>query len=267
MVPAGRRHLRRGGEGQQAWFAVDTDGRDLATGRPPAATAAGKGTAVGAGSPAEALAGAPAVAWPVEVVSDDGRRLGLADALGVGGSEIEELLNRLLSPSPVVGDLVGSAWLADGAASTPVGRLSLPLAAVDFATGRECAAGVDPDWLAAVDQQRRAPRSLLVADGRSDQLEAALHVAMVLATEALDPDDDADVAGHVASGAQLWLLGAAVTWALAAPGANPFAPWAGLVTAGMWPIGPVEGRLVVGLPYLRSSVATSASQLRKFSCR
>ncbi len=205
------------------------------------------------------------VAWPVEVVSDDGRRLGLADALGPGGSEVEELLNRLLSPSPVVGDLARWAWLADGAASTPVGHSSLPLAAVDFATGGERAAGVDPAWLAAVDQQRRAPRSLLVADGRSDQLEAALHVAMLLATEALDPDDDADVVGHVASGAQLWLLGAAVAWALAAPGANPFSPWAELATAGVWPIGPVDGRLVVAVPFLRSSVAHSASQLRKFT--
>ncbi len=59
---------------------------------------------------------------------------------------------------------------------------------------------------------------------------------------------DADVDAHIASGAQLWLLGAAVAWALAAGGTDhPFAPWAELVTAGLWPVGPSCGQLVVAV--------------------
>ncbi|MGI9119613.1 MAG: hypothetical protein ACR2G7_05745 [Acidimicrobiales bacterium] len=182
------------------------------------------------------------------MVSDDGRHLGLAEALGTGGRQLEELLGGLLSPSAVVGDPAQASWLAERAACTPAGAVSLALEAVDLAAGAERAAGVDPEWLAAVDRRRQEPRSLLVADGRSEELEAALHVAMLLAVEALDPDDDADVAAHMASGAQLWLLGAAVAWSLADAGANPFRPWAELVAAGLWPIGPVGDRLVVGVP-------------------
>jgi hypothetical protein len=76
-------------------------------------------------------------------------------------------------------------------------------------------------------------------------MEAALHVAMLLATERLDPVDDTDVDAHVASGARLWLLTGAVVSALAGVDPDPFAAWARLVTAGWWPVGPSGDRLVV----------------------
>jgi hypothetical protein len=85
----------------------------------------------------------------------------------------------------------------------------------------------------------------LVAAGRQVEAEAALHVTLLLATERLDPVDEGDVDAHVASGAQLWLLAGAVLSALSGIEPDPFQPWATLVTAGWWPIGPSDRRLVV----------------------
>lgn len=90
-----------------------------------------------------------------------------------------------------------------------------------------------------------SPRRALVSAGREVELEAALHVTMLLATDRLDPDDDEDIPAHVASGAQLWLLGGAVASCLFANGIDAFASWAELVARGWWPIGPSRGRLVV----------------------
>jgi hypothetical protein len=67
----------------------------------------------------------------------------------------------------------------------------------------------------AFDGQRTAWRAEVVAAGRAEDLEAALHVAMLVATERLDPADDVDVDAHAASGAQLWFLTGAVAAALA----------------------------------------------------
>ena len=215
------------------WHAVDGAGCHLATGAVPQAP--------GATSPAAARSAAPVVTWPLQVVADDGRRIGLAGALGSGGVAIERLLGDLrpgATGKP-------SASVAALASATPAGPVDLPLAVVSLAEGVERSAGVDADWFDEVDRRRSAPRSELLATGRGAQLEAALHVAMLLATEALDPADDTDVEAHVASGAQLWLLAGAVTWALAGTGSNPFGPWCELVAAGLWPIGPSGGRLVV----------------------
>ncbi|HEV2766767.1 MAG TPA: hypothetical protein VGV63_03535 [Acidimicrobiales bacterium] len=219
----------------ESWYAVDLAGRDLATGRDPSSG--------GAASPAGALAAAPVVTWPPAVLSAGGRRRRLGAALGAGGDAVEQLLDRLVArPSATALDV------ASLATATPTGPADLPLSVVGLAEGVARSAGVDPSWLAAVDQRRAAARPLLVAAGRSEELEAALHVAMLVATEVLDPVADADVDAHIASGAQLWLLGAAVAWALAAGGTDhPFAPWAELVSAGLWPVGPSCGQLVVAV--------------------
>ncbi|MDQ4070311.1 MAG: hypothetical protein M3203_12705, partial [Actinomycetota bacterium] len=74
------------------------------------------------------------------------------------------------------------------------------------------------------------------------------HVAVLVATERLGPSDHGDVDAHVASGAQLWLLTGAVVSALAGSAPDPFQPWARLVAAGWWPVGPTRGRLVVTRP-------------------
>lgn len=215
------------------WHAVDASGFDLASGaapKPPGAT-----------SPAAALASAPEVIWPLQVVADDGRRVGLAEALGSGGAAVENLLGDLRRrPSGLPVDDVASH-----ASATPAGPVGLPLAMVPLTEGVERSAMVDATWFEKVDRRRAAPRTALVASGRGAELEAALHVTMLLATEILDPADDTDVEAHVASGAQLWLLAGAVAWALAGTGANPFGPWSELVAAGLWPIGPSGGQLVV----------------------
>ena len=216
-----------------SWHAVDAGGRDLSSGAAPRAP--------GATSPAAALARAPVVTWPLQVMADDGRRMGLAGALGTGGIAIERLLGDLRRRAPVP----PGASVAALASATPAGPVDLPLAVVCLAEGVERSAVVDAGWFDEVDRCRSAPRSGLLAAGRGTDLESALHVTMLLATEALDPADDTDVEAHVASGAQLWLLAGAVTWALAGTGSNPFGPWSELVAAGLWPIGPSGGRLVV----------------------
>lgn len=185
---------------------------------------------------------APVLDWPVTLESADGRRMGLAGALGRGGVVVQSMLTRLLAPRRPLVDVD----IATLAAATPLGPMSLSLELVSLSEGVERAAAVPHDWMRAVDAERSSPRSSLVASGRELQLEAALHVTMVLATEALAPTGIDDVDERIASGAQLWLLGAAVTWALLGAG-NPFEPWAELVTAGLWPIGPSEQRLAVAM--------------------
>jgi hypothetical protein len=215
------------------WHAVDASGYDLASGAAPGLP--------GAVSPATALSCAPVVTWPLRVVADDGRHIGLAEALGTGGMAVEHLLDQLRRRAPGL----SATAVASLASTTPAGPVELPVVEVPLGQGVERSAAVDQAWFDEVDRRRSAPRASLVAAGRGPQLEAALHVTMLLATEALDPADDTDVGAHVASGAQLWLLGGAVAWALADAGANPFGPWSELVAAGMWPIGPSGGQLVV----------------------
>lgn len=216
------------------WHAVDGSGRDLATGRPP--------DRPGAPTPATALAAAPVVSWPLAVADGDGRRLGLAQALGPGGDGVERLLDALVAePARAAGALDVEALARD----TPAGPVPLPLAVVGLQRAVAAASRVAAAFLADVERRRAALRRTLVAAGREGELEAALHVAVLVATDRLDPADDADVDAHVASGARLWLLTGAVVSALAGARPDPFDSWARLVAAGWWPVGPSEGRLVV----------------------
>lgn len=217
----------------QDWHAVDGYGLDPVTGRLPRPP--------GARSPASAVAAIPVAVWPLAVVAGDGRRVKLAGALGAGGAKVEDLLSRLVSSPPPMTD----AEMRVLAASTPAGGLDLPLEKVSLEEAVVRAAEVDAGWLESVDRRRSSPRQALIRAGRELELEAALNIAMLLATERLDPPDDSDVDAHVASGAQLWLLGGAVTWALSGVEPDPFGPWADLVVAGLWPVGPSRGRLVV----------------------
>jgi hypothetical protein len=119
------------------------------------------------------------------------------------------------------------------------------LAVVGLEAGVRAAAAVDPAWLAEVDAARAVARATAVATGRAAKLEAALRVALPRLSEILDPADDEDVDAHVASGARLWLLAGAVASEVAGSDPDPFAPWAALLVAGWWPVGPSGGRLVV----------------------
>lgn len=150
---------------------------------------------------------------------------------------LERLLGALDDPPPVDVERLARA--------TPAASVMLPLAVVALPDGVAAAARVDRAWLSEVDRRRAAARRALVAAGREAEMEDALQTAMVRATERFDPADDADIDAHVASGARLWLLTGAVVSALTGVDPDPFEPWALLVTAGWWPVGPSDGRLVV----------------------
>ena len=203
-------------------------------------------------SPAAALAAAPVATWPLVAVGGGGRTASLAQALGPGGDRVEGLLNALAGAAAVI-DVEGLAR------ATPAGTVDLPLAVVSLAEGAEAAALVDRAWFGAVDERRSQVRRSLVAAGRESELEAALHLVVLLATDRLDPADDDDVEAHLASGAQLWLLAGAVASALDGVEPDPFAPWACLVTGGWWPVGPSGGRLVVVRPTHRLPTPSRAT--------
>jgi hypothetical protein len=125
----------------------------------------------------------------------------------------------------------------------------------DLAAAGQVAASVDGGWLARMEDVRHDARRRLVAAGREADLEAALHVAVLVVTASTQPhagDREATPAEVVRSGGILWLLGGAVAWALARAGpegaltADPFEPWAELLASGLWPVGPAGDRLVVG---------------------
>lgn len=218
-----------------AWHAVDTKGCDLGTGRPPRGP--------GRPSPAAALATVPVASWPLEVVDGAGRRLRLAEALGPGGDEVEGLLEALTGRGARDGVDVESL-----ARATPAGTVRLPVALVALGAAVDAAARVDPHWLAGVDRARAATRDALTAAGRGAEMEAALNVGLLVATERFDPADDADVDAHVASGARLWLLAGALLSALSGAEVGSFHAWGRLLAAGWWPVGPSDGRLVLSTP-------------------
>ncbi|MGI8807432.1 MAG: hypothetical protein ACR2KK_06260 [Acidimicrobiales bacterium] len=177
-------------------------------------------------------------AWPLSVVAGDGRRLSLAQVLGPGGERVQALLDALAEANPVV-DVDGLIR------TTPAGRVDLPVTRVALAEGAEASGRVDRQWLAVLDRRRSVSRLALEATGRREEMEAALHVALLVATERLDPDDDTDVDAHIASGARLWLVAGAVVSALSDIEPDPFEAWARLIGAGWWPVGPSGGRLVL----------------------
>ena len=183
-------------------------------------------------SPAALLRASPVVTWPLAVVDEKGRSVSFAAAVGPGGERVSDLLDALTG--------AGEVDVTALAPQTPAGMVELPLVCVDLAAGVEAAAGVDASWVAEVDRRRAAARAAVVGTGREDELEAALHVVLLVATERLDAGVDA----RVASGARLWLLAGAVASALAGP-PDPFHAWGRLVAAGWWPIGPAGGRLVL----------------------
>lgn len=213
------------------WRALDAGGCDLGTGSPPRWP--------GSGDPAAAVAAAPVMTWPMVVAGSDGSRTGLARALGPGGDRVEQIIDRLMSGN-------GAVDVASLAHATPAGLVHAPSEIVNLRAAAEAAERVDAAWLAGADAARAAARAAVLAAGRAGQLEAGLHATLLLASARLDPAGDRDADAHAASGGQLWLLAGAVASALAGLEPDPFGPWARLVTAGWWPVGPVGGRLVVG---------------------
>lgn len=167
-------------------------------------------------------------------------RMDMAEALGPGGDRVADLLEALFDERDVDVEALARA--------TPAGPVGLPVATVTLQAAAAAADRVDPNWLAEMDRRRTECRRAVVGAGREDALEAALYTALLVATERFDPGNDSDVDEHVASGARLWLLAGAVASALSGADPDPFADWATLVAAGWWPVGPIDGRLVVTRP-------------------
>ncbi|HEX2041482.1 MAG TPA: hypothetical protein VHF24_02490, partial [Acidimicrobiales bacterium] len=186
--------------------------------------------------------------------SSAGRTLAPAEVLGPGGARVVDLLDRIavraLEPAALP--------VAELARRTPAGTVNLPLAVVGAGTAAHVADQVDRSWMAAVERRRSAPRSRLAAAGRGLELEAALNLAMLVGTGPVE-DDGLQLEARVFSGARLWLLGGAVAWALAG-GEDPFSSWAELVSFGLWPVGPVGDRLVLGVP-MASSVELTTTRV------
>ena len=230
------------------WYAVDVNGLDLLTGRPPRGR--------GAPDPVTALLRAPVASWPLTVRDATGAAVAAARALGPGGPAVAGLLDALetdADPSLRPGGYGAlPPAVADLTRQTPLGPAPGALRRLDVVEA--AAATVESGWLAALDDARTECRRRAVATGWGAELEAALHLVALVATARLDPPDDEDVAAHVASGAQLWLLAAATASALAAArdpasalaaARDPFAAWGRLAATGWWPVGPVGGELVV----------------------
>lgn len=171
----------------------------------------------------------------------DGPTLSVGEALGPGGARIATLLHRLASEAAPPAAL----GVEELTRETPAGQVDLPVAVVGLAEAVRAVDAVDPKWMAIVDERRSLPRAALAEGGRTTELEAALNLAMLLGTRPVN--DAGDRGPRVASGARLWLLGAGVSWALSEVAVDPFAAWTELVSYGIWPVGPADGRLVVWL--------------------
>lgn len=220
MTGPGNRCFEHSARGhRRTWRTIDGRGNLLATGPTPAA----------------ALSATAVPSWPLSVESEDGRRLTFADAVGAGGLRVQSLLSA--PGGAIAGDVETLVR------TTPAGFIDLPVERVALAAGVAAAGRVDPLWLARVDDRRAESRAAVA--GRAEEVEAALHVTLLLAADRFDPDDDTDVDAHVASGARLWLMAGAVVSALSGADPDPFEAWGRLVACGWWPVGPSGGRLVL----------------------
>ena len=84
--------------------------------------------------------------------------------------------------------------------------------------------------------------------GRGDALAELLHRLSVVGYEAVRPAAPNEELARVASGAALWTVAEAITWAVVEdilPLANPFAPKLRLFELGHWPLGVWQGSIVV----------------------
>jgi hypothetical protein len=84
---------------------------------------------------------------------------------------------------------------------------------------------------------------------RSEALAEALHQLSILGYEAVRSVVADEELARVASGAALWTLAEALTWAtvddILAPLPNPFLPKLKLFELGHWPLGLSQGSIVV----------------------
>jgi hypothetical protein len=103
-------------------------------------------------------------------------------------------------------------------------------------------------WFAE-DKWRKEAQVAAQAAGRTDILADALHRLSIAGYEAVRPAAPSEELARVASGAALWTVAEALTWAvvedLLSPRDNPFMPKLRLFELGHWPLGTWQGAIVV----------------------
>lgn len=102
----------------------------------------------------------------------------------------------------------------------------------------------------SVEERWRKQASLAAQEaGRADMLAEVLHRLSVVGYDAVRPAAPNEELGRVASGAALWTVSEALTWAIAgdllAPRPNPFLPKLRLFELGHWPLGVWQDAVVV----------------------
>jgi hypothetical protein len=99
------------------------------------------------------------------------------------------------------------------------------------------------------DHWRKQAALTAQAAGRTGVLADMLHRLSVAGYDAVRPDAPNEELSRVASGAALWTVAEALTWAVAedllAPRPNPFLPKLRLFELGHWPLGVWQGAIVV----------------------
>jgi hypothetical protein len=103
-------------------------------------------------------------------------------------------------------------------------------------------------WVAEEGWRQEALRAARGA-ARTEVLGEALHRLSVLGYDAVRPAAPDEELARVASGAALWTVAQALTWAVAAdllePLSNPFLPKLRLFERGHWPLGLWRGSIAV----------------------
>jgi hypothetical protein len=96
---------------------------------------------------------------------------------------------------------------------------------------------------------REQARSAVQAANRGEALAEALHRLSIMGYDAIRPALADEELARVASGAALWTLAEALTWAtvddVLSPLPNPFLPKLRLFELGHWPLGISQGSIVV----------------------
>jgi hypothetical protein len=153
------------------------------------------------------------------------------------------------------------------AAEQPGPRETSQVAVADYL--RSCGGRFSVRWASGWDEAARVARGLdhessfwvaedrsriqalvaVRAAGRTEALAEVLHRLSVLGYDAVRPAAPDEELARVASGAALWTVSEAVTWAVVAdllePLCNPFLPKLRLFELGHWPLGLWQGTIVV----------------------
>lgn len=169
------------------------------------------------------------------------------------------------SAEAILATLQQIPWFAAANRYQPDARSQAALADYVHSCGGECSGRWANGWEEAamvvrdlddfssfwqVEERWRKQASLAAQEaGRADMLAEVLHRLSVLGYDAVRPAAPNEELARVASGAALWTMSQALTWAVArdvlAPRPNPFLPKLRLFELGHWPLGIWRNAIVV----------------------